>query len=767
MSWQKTTHEILEAAADEDRFHLYEHEVYTILDSLGQRTPVWHLLQQGDEVSLDLLADFGSERVVLKVVSSGVAHKQKLGGVKIAYKDLDYIRFQVDAMRSAFLEEGYPVAGVLMVEHVPYEKDLGNEILMGFRESVTFGPVLSFSKGGADAEHFAENFSPPNLLLPPIDSQWSEALLSSTKIHKKYLAEGKQSCIEQIVDLQVKIGELATAFSNFFDPDEEEGRKKTGCRSREVLPGYVLKEFEVNPFVFDEDGRLIALDGYAVFEVRRGRPGRRALKPASTMQPFFRPRGIAVVGVSSSDHNKAGNIILKNLIELGRDDVYAVNPRGGNVSVAGKDFQLYREVSGISGQVDLVVITVPASASLPVVREAVEKKARAVLLIPGGFSEATGSSSLEQEILEIIEGSQTRIMGPNCLGVVYAGAGEEPGLNTFFIPEEKFQINLDKDKNVAILSQSGALGIVEIYNLRNAVSPRVIVSYGNQLDVDPCDLAAYFADDPEVDVIGLYIEGFLEGAGRDFFDITRNIKKPVVVYKAGRTEAGMMATQSHTASMSGEYAVARAAMKQAGLVVADTMTDHSDFIKAFAMMHDREVRGNRVAVITNAGYEKTNAADNIGDLKLAELDRETEEKLRDLLPGFVSVEPLLDLTPMVPDETFAEAARLLVESENVDALLVSIVPQAALIHTTDREISEYKQNIAAQIVEVARSVKKPIAVSVTVTAGADAVYNRLAQVMDNGRVPTYLSAERAMMCLREFIRYKLIKEQNRIREWLE
>jgi len=319
---------------------------------------------------------------------------------------------------------------------------------------------------------------------------------------------------------------------------------------------------------------------------------------------------------------------------------------------------------------------------------------------------------------------------------------------------------------VAILSQSGAMGIMEIYNLRGAISPKVIVSYGNQLDVDPSDLVQYFEDDPMVDVIGLYIEGFKPGAGRRFFEVTGRCRKPIVVYKAGRTEAGQLAAQSHTASMAGEYAVARAAMKQAGLIVADSMIDHGDFIKTFALLNDFQVAGNRVAVIANAGYEKTSAADSLGELVLAELDGETVAGLRAVIPPYVNVEPLLDLTAMVSDDEFERCIDIMLASPRVDALCISIVPQAQVLHTTDSEIEHYEKNIAARIVETVHRYKKPVVVSVNVVSGADAVYNRFGQVMDSGGVPTYLTAERAMVCLNEFVRYRLVKERGLMGEWL-
>jgi acyl-CoA synthetase (NDP forming) len=324
---------------------------------------------------------------------------------------------------------------------------------------------------------------------------------------------------------------------------------------------------------------------------------------------------------------------------------------------------------------------------------------------------------------------------------------------------------------MALFSQSGALGLVELAQLRHAVSPKVVVSYGNQLDVDPCDLVNYWSEDPDIRVMGVYIEGFSPGGGRRFFDIaSRGLndpgRAPIVVYKAGRTREGKMATQSHTASMAGEYAVAKAALKQAGLIVADTMADHLGYIKTFAMLTDKKAYGLRCAVVTNAGYEKANAADNLGQLTLADLDETCRKSLAELLPGFVTIEALLDLTPMVGDELFVQTVRTLIESDSVDCLLVSIVPHAGFLHTTDKEIESYPANIAAGIVELNKTVEKPLIVSLTATSGLGSEYNKMGQLLESGGVPVFLSAEQAMRNLEEFVRYHLIREQNRLEEWI-
>ncbi len=749
-TWAAEVQAVLERAGRDGRRRLYEHEVYDILAALKIRTPTCVVARQDADITHGTLSMFGSERIVLKAISVEVAHKRQAGGVRVVYKDLDFVRYSVREMLERFSARGLPLAGVLLVEHVDYSPELGNEILLGFRESAAFGPVISFSKGGADAEHFAAHFSPPNLILPPIDHEWAAALQASTHIQKKYLDEGRGDCIAKIVDTEVRFSELATAFSSFFPSATR----------------FVLTELEINPFVFDRHGTLLAIDGYAAFQEREPLPPRLEMLPKETLTPLFEPRGVAVVGISASDNGKAGNIIVRNLAGLGREDLYCVNSRGGRATIAGKQYPLYRTVAEVPDPIDLAVVTVPAAAAPAVAEDCARKGVKVLLLIPGGFSEITNDRSAEERILEVARRHGMRVVGPNCLGVVYAGEGGHPGLNTFFIPEEKFKVNLDRERNVAILSQSGAMGIMEIYNLRNAISPKVIVSYGNQLDVDPADLVQYFEDDPMVDVIGLYIEGFNPGAGRRFFEVTSRCRKPIVAYKAGRTQAGQRAALSHTASIAGEYRVARAAMKQAGLVVADSMIDHGDLVKTFALLHDFQVNGNRVAVIANAGYEKTYAADSLAELALAELDARTQARLAEVVPPYVNVEPLLDLTAMVSDEQFERCIDIMLGSPAVDALCISIVPQAQVLHTTDREIEHYERNIASRIVETVHRHRKPTVVSVNVVSGADAVYNRFGQVMDSGGVPTYLTAQRAMACLNEFVRYRLVKERHLISEWL-
>lgn len=742
--------DLLHHASKQGRSALYEHEVYRILSALDLIVPPHAFLQDAEAITPKVLSRFSSEKVVLKAAARGLTHKLKAGGVRIVHKDLDFMRYAFSRMQADLASAGYETDGILLVQWVDYSKDLGNEVLLGFRESDAFGPVLSFSKGGSDAEHFARHFSPPNLILAPIDREWAEALLHSTHIQEKYQAEGHTDYLSKIVDAGLKLSGVASRFSASL-PSETR---------------YVIDEFEVNPFVFDPDGRFLALDGFAAIAPRRPAESEET-PPRPPLTPFFEPKGIAVIGVSRTDPTKPGNIILKNLLNLGRKDVFCVNPSGGTLSMDERNVPIHRSVTDIDPPVDLAVIAVPADHTRTVVDDCVRKGIKAAILISGGFSETRKNDALEREILSAARAAGMRLIGPNCLGIISSGGDRTPRVNTFFVPEEKFHLDLQRHNRVAILSQSGALGITEIYNLRNAISPRVMVSYGNQLDVDPSDLVRYFEADPAVDVIGCYIEGFKKGAGRKFFDVAARCRKPLIVYKAGRTEAGRKATESHTASIAGEYAVARAAMKQAGLIVADTMLDHGEFIKTFALLNDFPVGGNRVAIIANAGYEKAYAADNLGGLVLAEFDPTTVASLEAILPLYVTVDPMLDLTPMAGDDMFEQCIDTVLASDAVDLLFVSIVPHSSLIHTTDAEIDRNRENIAARIVRLVHKHRKPTAVSVNVVSGADAVYNRFGQVLDGGGVPTFLSASRAMASLNAFVRYRMTRETRAFAEWLK
>jgi acyl-CoA synthetase (NDP forming) len=734
---------VLSGAAAEGRGHLHEHEVYRILQALGLQVPTYHFVRDPEHLEAGVLSEFGSDHLILKVVSGDIPHKTRVGGVRRVVRDRERVRANMFRMRDEILahpryQERTPdIEGFLLTSFVEYSKDLGNEILIGVKENLAFGPVVSFSKGGTDAEHFARHYSAPNVRLLPLGREECRALLERTDIFLKYREEDSLDYVEWMADALFRLGLLCTHYSS-LNPNP---------------PAFLFSEFEVNPLVVDYERNLIAIDGLAHFLPRDDALDLLSGPDAEGMDPLFWPKGIAVVGVSSTDSNKTGNNIATLLHNLGRTDLYLVNVKGGTATIGDREYSMHRSLLEIEGDVDMVVVTVPAGLAPAVIEEAKRKGSRGIVLIPGGFSEVHGDRSLEKDILEIVRGTGMRIIGPNCLGIFRAPSDGQPGLNTLFIPEEKLEYRPKKESNVALLTQSGAMGLSLLDKLKAAIYPKVVVSYGNQLDVDPGDLAAYFENDADIDVLAFYIEGFQTCGGRKFYDAVRRSRKPVIVYKAGRTDAGSRAAASHTASMTGDYKVALAAFEQAGAVVAEHILDHKDLVKTFALMGGKIIGGRRVAGVVNAGFESTYAADSLGGLELAHFSADTESKLREALPPFVAVNPFLDLTPMADDALFERCIELVLDDPQVDSLFISIVPHTVMLHTKWEEMEHDQENIAFRIIRQGKKSEKPIVVSVN----AGTMYNPFIEALEEGGVPTFTTAERAMSALNRLVNYRLAR----------
>ena len=731
--------EILEGAQSSGRKRLYEHEVYGILQILGIEAPPFAPVTSQDQITTELLGRFAGDHVVLKVISADITHKSKVGGVKMVAKDTSSVQRAFSEMMAGVcahpsMDQTPEIDGALLVEKIDYSEALGNELLIGFREDVSFGPIMTLGKGGADTEFFAREYSPPDIRLAPLSEDDAKKMVQGSKLYLKYMENGLTSCPERIIHAVLKLSQLAATYSSFNSEGAE----------------YCITNFEVNPFVFDASGEFIPIDGVAEIEALECERMMPKDPDTTNLEAFFKPKGIAVIGVSASDPSKMANQIAGLLHSYGRDDLYFVNVKGGTLTIEGKEYALFKSIKDIPETPDLVVDVVPAKLAPEVVREAVGCGTKGIILIPGGFSEVRGGKSLEEEIAELIFGTDTRIIGPNCLGVLYPPTHSEKGLNTVFVPESRLTFIPKETRNVALLTQSGALGLSQLDKLRHATYPVAMVSYGNQLDVTASDLLAYFESDDEAGVIALYIEGFKSSGGRQFFDVVQSATKPVIVYKAGRTSAGSQAAAFHTASMTGDYAVAKAAFEQAGAVVVDTLLDHKDLIKTFSLLLDKEVGGKHIAGVVNAGFESTYAADSLGGFRLAEISDATRGKLGEVLPEIVNVSALLDVTPMSNDDVYVKCCEILLADKDVDCLLVSMLPYTVRLDATAQHMQE-KQNTATRLIELKNKFKKPIVVSISTSP----LYSPLIDALETGGVPVYSTAQRAIKSLERFVDWKL------------
>jgi acetate---CoA ligase (ADP-forming) len=383
---------------------------------------------------------------------------------------------------------------------------------------------------------------------------------------------------------------------------------------------------------------------------------------AASLQSFFMPATVAVIGASARTGTIGGELFRNVLRSEFRGVAYPVNRSGEPVAGVGA----YRSVAEIGQPVDLGVICLPGDAVLDAAQEALAAGVRALCVVSAGFAETGPEGEARQSrLLELVRSYGARLLGPNCLGIAVA----DVQLNATFGPRAL------TPGNVGFSSQSGALGLalLERAAARN-LGLSAFVSVGNKADVSSNDLLEYWEEDPKTDVVLLYLESF--GNPRKFGRVARRVArtKPIVAMKAGRTAAGARAASSHTAALAGSEAAVDALFHQAGVLRVDTLDELLDVTGLLATQP--LPRGRRVAVLTNAGGLGILCADacESAGLSLSPLSDETVTGLREVLPVEASVANPVDMLGSAVGTTYEQALPLLLRDQSVDAVIVLFVP---------------------------------------------------------------------------------------------
>ena len=375
------------------------------------------------------------------------------------------------------------------------------------------------------------------------------------------------------------------------------------------------------------------------------------------LEIFFKPKSIAVVG-ASKDSTKIGHAALKNILISNYEcKLYPINLKEKEIL----GIKCYQKLADVPGKIDLVLVSVPAKIVPQIMRECARKKVENVIIISSGFSEA-GNYELEDKVKQIVENSKMRVLGPNTMG--YKNASD--GLDASFV------FGVPRKGNLALVSQSGALGIGMIYLANNEfVGISKIIGVGNKLDIDDDDLIDYFSQDPETNVIGLYIEGIKDGGA--FMDSIKSCNKPVLVVKAGRSSAGARATASHTGSMAGSDKIYSAAIKQAGGIRCRDIVELFDMARALA--GQPPAKGNRIGIITNGGglgILLTDACEANG-LTIPKLSPKTYKKIDKILPDLVKPNNPVDLVADAGFYRYETCTKALLEDPNIDGIIIASV----------------------------------------------------------------------------------------------
>ncbi len=449
------------------------------------------------------------------------------------------------------------------------------------------------------------------------------------------------------------------------------------------------------------------------------------------MDFFFNPKGIALIGATPNPL-KGGHAILRNLRSGFDGGIYPVNPSYAEI----EGMHCYPSILEVPDPVDLGIIFVPAPMVPGIVHECARRGIPGVMIESGGFAETGSSGSgLQKALKAIIEESDIRVWGPNCMGLV----DTVKRYMFSFVTPSIWDMGLKQGK-VSIIAQSGMLSGVFLIDLmtHGVMGVDKVCSIGNKVDVNECDVLEYLLDDNQTEAVCLYLESFNDG--RRFYDLCRSAKKPVVLLKGGKSEKGAAAAMSHTASMAGNRTLIRGVMEQAGVIEADGFKQMADFGRCLARYPKvSEKASGRIAVLTYSGGSGIVSADCLDalGLKTAELSRTTLHQINSVSPEWMPVSNPVDLWPAVERngvrKAYGTAMRAVCADPGVDGVL---------LHTFSGGFA--LENDIAEMDRIAKAAQKPM--FCWLLGEREAARNYQQRAHDLG-VPVFRELSRAAECI--------------------
>lgn len=714
---------------------LTEPELYRVLSAAGLPVPDHEVLTGAARCTLQ-------GPVVLKVVSRDVLHKSDVGGVRfldaaeVTPSVVSSFLADVSTRWSAAHGRTPSLDGALVMRRVDFDRTrLGAEVIVGLRRTPEFGVVGMIGLGGVKTEIFGGRLPrrEATAIFSPADPSVALRELKQTLVYRDLAGTLRGS--DRLLDDAAWLGLLEF------------------LRDVATVPG--LEELEFNPFVVTKTGALVPVDALARIGTA---PTERARPPIDKLRAFFEPKSIAVAGVSSK-HVNMGRIILRNLLRDGftPDQLTVLKP--GDTEIDG--VLCVATPTDLAAPVDLAVLAVSANAAPELMQSLVEhQKAESIIVIPGGMAEKEGGAEKQRALEDVLARSRSTawrgpvVCGPNSMGVVSVPGGYD----TTFIPAHKLPRKTGSVRNLAFISQSGAFTITRGSHLEQLV-PRYLVSAGNQADLGIADFVGYVAKDPEVKVIAAYVEGFTPGDGSRFLEATRvahSLGKRVILYKGGRSPEGQGTAAGHTAAIAGDYRACWHLCRAAGVLVAESFAEFEGLVRVSCALAGR-ARGSRVMLMSNAGFEVVGMADHLrGEthaLELAKLAPSTKERVRAALARckvdeLVDAKNPLDVTPSAPDSAHLEIARVVLDDDGVDALVLGVVPMSPALASlgsseNDAETIASADSLARTLPALFKATKKPMVAVVD----AGRLYDPLVAALEAGGVPVFRRGDEAVRAL--------------------
>lgn len=699
---------------------LHEARAYALLAAAGLRVPRHGFLEAGP------LPFAPGEPIVLKGIADELWHKSDKGAVAFAPFDAAALQAEAAAMKARVAE--HPWIGGLVCEKVPFKRLAGlpTEALVSLKRDPDAGWLVICGIGGLQADAWAA-LAPP--LLWPVALATPEQALAELKSHwlgRTWL--GLQRGTEALTDEAKLLAFLQGLW-----------------RAVEGLAREGVDLLELNPVVLDAEGLPTALDGVGTLGASSA--GVPVAPDPAWYRALLAPRSVVLAGVSSRE-GTVGRIILENLqrAALPAGALRLLKP-GATEFLGLPCLGSVAELA--AAPADQLILSLPAPQTLEVVEQLCRQGggATVVYLVAGGLGDGADTEGLGKRLLACLDehrraGKWTpALVGPNGLGLY----SPDLDLNTLFIPREKLPLS-PKPGHLALVSQSGAFLITRL-SRRPELGLRAAVAIGNQMDLRCSDFLKGFGGDPAVKVVGAYLEGFAPGDLGATAEAARGLRasgQRLLLYKGGRSQAGMAAASSHTGALAGDAALQASVLRRAGALLAERM-EAFDGALAWLGAHPG-LRPRKVAIMTNAGFEAVASADllaaPLGGARLSDGETRELEALLEAqgLKGLVAAHLPLDVTPMADEAAYLACARLILGTE-ADTLVVGLVPLTRRLGTADpAAFAPFARTLA----DLARRSGKGVGVAVE----GGAIYDAYRQGLRDAGLPVFLSMEEALEGLR-------------------
>lgn len=653
--------------------------------------------------------------LVLKIVSPQILHKTEAGGIKVNITSLEELqtRYTEVITNAQKFAPGAIIQGVLIQEMVSD----GREVLIGAKRDPIFGPLIIFGLGGVWVEIFQDTTLRPT----PLSKEDALTMLSEIKgnaLLKGYRGEPPGD-LESLTDLLLKVSRLMEDLEEIQEMDLNPVLVKESGRGSTVL-----------------DARIILGVGGKVNTVEQD-PGSEIATPNPALRALLNPQSIAVIGASKSS-GSVGERLLTNLLKHHfRGKLYPVNPKEKTL----QGLPCYPSIREVPGQVELACLAVPASAIQGVLRECAEKGVKSAIVYASGYAEAGNlGENLQESLLQTAQKVGIRLCGPNAMGVVntisHMYANFSMAMETEHIPSGE----------IAFITQSGALGGSLLSRLlEQGVGFNYFIASGNEADLETADYLEYLVQDPLTRTIALFLEGLQDGpkflrAGRKALEA----RKPVVVFKNGRTDVGGIAVKSHTGVLAGNDRAYEAIFRKLGMIRVYQVMDLFDV--ALALTWQPLPEGNRIGIVSTSGGACSLMADACIEAGLAvpKLSPEVVREIQKIIPSFGSAQNPIDVTAQVlaaPD-LYKQTLQAVVDDPHIDGIIILL--------TTLRE--PVASQLAHGIVEVIENKKeKPIIVVWTIARSL--AQQGMSYLMDH-HIPVYSIPETGVKAMKALVRYR-------------